>query len=122
MQTLADAGFLAVFVRYRNRGPGAPALGAIRFRNHWTFDARGLLTAAQWARTTHGSGSGEVAFLGTSMGTWSALWASSNEPALSVLKSDLTIRTVIMAAEAANHFANSRGRYDEALASSSPFA
>ncbi len=119
-QLLADAGNLTVFVRYRNRGPGAPGLGSIRFRDHWIFDTRGILAAAQWARTEHGSGSGDVAFLGLSMGTWSALWAASTEPALSDLQTGLSIRTVIMAAETGNHFANSRGRYDEALASSSP--
>jgi hypothetical protein len=122
MQPLADAGYLAVAVQYRNRGAGAPGIGAIRFRDHWIFDTRGVLSAAQWARTEHGSGSGDVAFIGTSMGTWSAMWAASTDPALADLKTGLTTRTVILAAESANHLVNVKGHWDDAIAAASPVA
>ena len=120
VQPLADAGYLSLAVQYRNRGAGAPGTGAIRFRDHWIFDARGMLAAAQWARSEHGSGSSDVAFIGTSMGTWPAMWASSTDPALDDLKTGLSQHTVILAAEAANHFSNARGHYDDALAAASP--
>jgi pimeloyl-ACP methyl ester carboxylesterase len=120
MQPLADAGYLSVAIQYRNRGAGAPGTGAIRFRDHWVFDTRGILAAAQWARTEHGSGSGDVAFIGTSMGTWSSMWAASTDPALADLKTGLTTRTVILAAESANHLSNVKNHWDDAMLAASP--
>lgn len=122
MQPLAEAGYLAIAVQYRNRGAGAPSVGSIRLREHWILDARGLLAAAQWARDEHGKGTGEVAFIGTSMGTWPAFWAASGDPTLADLQSGLAVRTVVMAAESANHFANTSGHYADVVAAGTPEA
>jgi hypothetical protein len=103
---LAGAGYLGVTVLYRNKGNGAPGVGVLRPRDHYVRDARALLAAARWARDRHGRGSGRVAFVGHSMGTWPAFWAVTNRVDLADLQVGLDIRTVVLQAETANHITN----------------
>ncbi len=105
-QALARLGYLAVAVAYRNVGDGAPSGDAFKPRDEDVLDARAVLAAAQWARSEHPRGSGRVAFIGTSMGTWPALWAASTRPELAELQGQLDVRSVVLTGESASHLSN----------------
>lgn len=104
--SLAEAGYVAVSVYYRNRGDTAPGVGTLRPRDHFVADARGVLAAAHWASETHGRGSQRVALLGASMGSFVVTWAVAPLPELADLQTGLDIRTVIPNAMLGNHIAN----------------
>jgi hypothetical protein len=103
---LAREGYLAVAVYYRNRGDTAPGLGALRPRDHHVLDARAFLAAARWARDHHGQGSPRAALVGTSMGSFPALWAAAPLPELADLQEGLELVTSIPSAMLGNHIAN----------------
>lgn len=102
----AAAGYVAVAIYYRNRGDTAPGVGVIRPRDHYLRDARAFLAAAHWASDEHGLGSSQVALLGSSMGSFPAIWATAPFPELADLQDGLDIRTVIPSAMLGNHIAN----------------
>jgi hypothetical protein len=105
--SLADQGYLAVAVFYRNRGEGIPATGELRPRDAYILDARTMLAAARWARDRHGRGSAQVALAGVSMGSFPALWATAPLPEFADLQDGLTITTAISMGMLGNHIANS---------------
>jgi hypothetical protein len=106
VDALAGLGYLAIGVAYRNVGDGAPIAGSLRPRDEDLRDTRAVLAAAQWAATEHGRGSPQVAFVGSSMGTWPAFWAISDRADVADLQLGLDLRTAILVAETANHLRN----------------
>ncbi|MEZ4361214.1 MAG: hypothetical protein R3B48_13605 [Kofleriaceae bacterium] len=118
-EDLASVGYVGVAVFYRNTGDGAPSGDASKFRDHAILDARALLAAARWARDEHGAGSGQVALLGVSMGTFPAFLASTARPELADLQAGLDLRLTVIAGMALNHVANFHRNVAASLASSS---
>lgn len=113
-RALAAQGFAVAAVRYRNVGDGAPGTGVLRPRDHHLRDARALLAAARALRERLGArGSDRVAVVGSSMGTWPALWAVSGRPELADLQDGLDLRTAILHGETGNHLANGSDRCGE---------
>ncbi len=111
-EMLAEAGYLAVAIFYRHTGEGAPGVGQLRVRDHYTWDASAMLAAARWARDYHRKGTDQVALFGSSAGTWPTTWAVSDHRDLEPLQQGLRIRTAIAAAETANEIANSGRKWD----------
>jgi hypothetical protein len=110
-RVLGASGHLAVAVHYRNAGDGAPGAGTLRQRDHHVRDARALLAAAHAARESFPDvASDRVALVGSSMGTWPALWAVSADPDLADLQETLDLRTTIVHGETGNHLANASRR------------
>lgn len=103
---LVGRGYLVITIGYRHDGAGISVTEPLRYRDHYVFDARAFLAAAQWGRQSHGKGESKVAFIGGSMGTWPATWAVSHDERLIDLQAGLDVRTVVLAAESANHLAN----------------
>ncbi|HJL15974.1 MAG TPA: hypothetical protein RMH99_09970 [Sandaracinaceae bacterium LLY-WYZ-13_1] len=113
-RALASRGFAVAAVRYRNVGDGAPGIGVLRMRDHHARDARALLGAARALRDRLGArGSDRVAFVGSSMGTWPALWAVSAHPDVADLQDGLDLRTTIVHGETGNHLSNGADRCGE---------
>ncbi|MEZ4401047.1 MAG: hypothetical protein R3B06_13565 [Kofleriaceae bacterium] len=117
---LAAAGYLGIAVYYRNTGEGAPAGGALRFRDHGALDTRALLAAARWGRDVHGAGSAKVAFVGVSMGSFPAFLAATQAPAWADLQAGLDVRAAVIAGMAQNHVANFWRNVGPGLASTVP--
>jgi hypothetical protein len=101
-QSLAGLGYLTVMVGFRNHGAGAPGLGTLRLRDHYIYDARAFLAAAQWARLEHGKGTRNMAFIGHGLGTLPAMWAATKLTGLEDLQSCVAPRTMILAGGSAN--------------------
>lgn len=99
---LAQQGYLAIAVFYRNVGDGAPRSGAARLRDGYLLDARAFLAAARWGRDRHGAGSDRVALIGASFGTNAALWAVANHPGVKDLQAGLQIATIVFGGHTAN--------------------
>jgi len=113
VDSLAKEGFVVVSLGYRNDGSGAPSGNSYKQRDHYIYDARTFLAAAEWARTRHSKANDQVAFIGSSMGTWPALWAVSEHSDLKNLQQCLDTKTVILQAESANHLANIDSRVQD---------
>jgi hypothetical protein len=102
---LAAHGYLAVSIYYRNRGPGIPAIGELRGRDHYLLDARAFLAAARMARDELG-GQSRAALIGVSMGSFPATWATAPLPELADLQEGLELVTSIPTAMLGNHIGN----------------
>ena len=104
---LAEEGFTAVAIAYRNAGSGQPVLPAIRMRDIYVRDAAAVLAAARDVRDRRG-GDGEtpVAFVGGSNGTFAAWWAATDRPELAELQRGLAIETLVLAGHSGNALAN----------------
>ncbi|MFT3698619.1 MAG: hypothetical protein QM831_36070 [Kofleriaceae bacterium] len=112
---LAGEGYLAISIDYRNIGAQIPAIGEFRARDHYVFDASAFLAAAHFAHDQLG-GTNEVAFIGVSMGSFPATWATAPLPELADLQAGLDVRTTIPTAMLGNQIGNT-GRSKDTLAS-----
>src|SRR5262245_41824201 len=97
---LAEHGYLAVGVLYRNVGDGEPGLGTLTLRDLHLRDARAILEAARWARAN--GGAAPTALFATSNGVFPTLWAIA-DPTLD--RSGLDLRTAILSGQTANWLA-----------------
>jgi hypothetical protein len=97
---LAEHGYLAIGVLYRNVGDGEPGLGTLTLRDLHLRDARAILDAARWARAN--SGAAPTALFATSNGVFPTLWAIA-DPTLD--RSGLDLRTAILSGQSGNWLA-----------------
>ena len=113
---LADQGYLAISIFYRNQGAMVPAIGELRGRDHYILDARAFLAAAHFAHDEL-DGDSRVSLIGVSMGSFPATWAVAPLPELADLQDGLDIVTTIPTAMLGNQIGNT-GRNKGLLASS----
>lgn len=107
---LASVGYVGISVFYRGFGE-PPSLGKLIVRDHFLLDARSMLAAARWGRDRHGKGTGQVVFMGNSMGSFPATWAFTPHPALADLQAGLDLRGAIASGMLGNHIANSSPQF-----------
>jgi len=102
---LAREGWLVVAPLFRNRGDTAPAIGALRPRDHHLLDASAVLAAARHG-ADHPAGSPVVGMVGMSMGSFAVTWAGADAPQLQSAAEGLDLRVAVVGGMVGDHLAN----------------